>query len=152
VVSFNAEVITAADCAVLRVTGEIDVYTAPELRQQVIHLVDNGIRHIIGDLRDVDFLDSTGLGVMVGSLKRLRVHQGSLKLVASDGRILDLFKVTGLSQVFELFPSVLDAISGDHHWQDALAGEGPSTGGQSGGKQSGGKQSAEEWCRKHELR
>src|SRR6266567_4015685 len=142
VVSFHAEAITAADCAVLRVTGEIDVYTAPELRQQVIHLVDDGIRHIVGDLRGVDFLDSTGLGVMVGSLKRLRVHQGSLKLVTSGGRILDLFNITGLSQVFELCPSVLDAISGDQHWQAALAGEGPSTGKQGTGKQGTGKQGA----------
>jgi anti-sigma B factor antagonist len=142
VVPFHVEAITAGDCAVLQITGEIDVYTAPELRRQVIHLVDNGTRHIVGDLRDVQFLDSTGLGVMVGSLKRLRVHQGSLKLVTSSGRILDLFNVTGLSHAFELCPSVLDAISGDQHWQAALAGEGPNR----------GKQSAEEWCRQHELR
>ena len=155
-VSFHAEAITAGDCAVLRITGEIDVYTAPELRQQIIHLVDNGTRHIVGDLRGVDFLDSTGLGVMVGSLKRLRVHQGSLKLVTSGGRILDLFNVTGLSHAFELRSSVLDAISGDPHWQAALAGEGPSSREQNAGEQSAGEQSAGEWCagewcRKHEV-
>jgi len=146
VVPFHIEAITAGDCAVLRMTGEIDVYTAPDLRQQVIHLVDNGTRHIIGDLRGVDFVDSTGLGALVGSLKRLRRHQGSLKLVTSSGRILELFNITGLSRAFVLHRSVLDAISGDEHWQAALAGEGPIT-----GEQSTGEQSAEEWCRRHEL-
>ncbi len=68
--SFHIEPITAGDCAVLRIAGEIDVHTAPELRQHVIHLADNGTLHIIADLRGVDFLDSTGLGALVGSLKR----------------------------------------------------------------------------------
>ena len=134
--SFQVESITAGECAVLRIAGEIDMYTAPDLRQQVIHLVDSGTRHIVADLRGVDFLDSTGLGVMVGSLKRLRVHQGSLKLVTSNGRILELFDVTGLTNALALHDSVLDAISADQHWQVALAGEG---------------HHAEDWCRIHEL-
>jgi anti-sigma B factor antagonist len=134
--TFHAEAITAGDCAVLRMTGAIDVFTAPKLRQQVIDLVDDGARHIVGDLRGVDFLDSTGLGILVGGLKRLRLRQGSLTLVTSGGRILELFDITGLSHAFALHRTVLDAISGDRHWQAALAGEG---------------QRAEEWCRKHEL-
>src|SRR5215468_12380842 len=80
------------DCAVLRVTGEIDVYTAPLLRERVIHLVDDGPRHIIADLRGVTFLDSTGLGVLVGSLKRLRSHEGSLRVVINADRILRIFR------------------------------------------------------------
>ena len=95
--SFHIEAITAGDCAVLRVAGEIDVYTAPDLRQQVIDLADNGTRHIVADLRGVDFLDSTGLGALVGSLKRLRLRQGSLGLVISGGRILQLLVITGLT-------------------------------------------------------
>ena len=136
--SFHVEAITAGDCAVLRIAGEIDVYTAPKLRQQVIDLVDDGTRHIVADLRGVDFLDSTGLGALVGSLKRLRQRQGSLRLVIGGGRILQLFQITGLTNAFALHTSVLDAISADQHqhWQVALGGEG---------------HSAEEWCRKHEL-
>jgi anti-sigma B factor antagonist len=133
--SFHIAPITAGDCAVLRIAGEIDVYTAPDLRQQVIDLVDNGTRHIVADLRGVDFLDSTGLGALVGSLKRLRLRQGSLGLVISGGRILQLLVITGLTNAFAIHASVLDAISDDQHWQVALAGEG---------------HSAEEWCRKHE--
>jgi anti-sigma B factor antagonist len=134
--SFHVEAITAGDCTALRIAGEIDVYTAPDLRQQVINLVDSGTRHIVADLRDVNFLDSTGLGVLVGSLKRLRLRHGSLRLVTSGGRVLRLLVITGLTNVFALHTSVLDAISADQHWQAALAGEG---------------HSAEDWCRKHDL-
>ena len=110
----------------------------------------------------MDFLDSTGLGALVGSLKRLRRHQRSLKLVTNSGRILELFNITGLSRAFVLHRSVLDAISGDEHWQAALAGEGPITGEQSTGEQSAEEQSAEEqsaeeqsaeeWCRRPSCR
>ena len=65
-------IITGGDCAVLQVAGEIDVYTAPTLREGIIDLVDKGVVHVITDMRNVDFLDSTGLGALVGSLKRLR--------------------------------------------------------------------------------
>jgi anti-sigma B factor antagonist len=136
VASLQVETITAGDCAVLRIAGEIDMYTAPDLRQQVIHLVDNGTRYVVADLRGVDFLDSTGLGALMGSLKRLRLRQGSLELVTSGGRVLQLLVITGLTNAFALHGCVLDAISADQHWQVALAGEG---------------HSAEEWCRKHEL-
>jgi anti-sigma B factor antagonist len=134
--SFQVEVITAGDCAVLRVVGEVDVYTAPELRQQVIKLVDSGVRHVVADLSSVDFLDSSGLGVLVGGLKRLRTQQGTLEIVASGGQILHLFEMTGLSRAFTIRPSVVAAITADHHWEAALAGQGDS---------------AEDWCRQHEL-
>lgn len=124
--SLHMESISAGDCAVLRVAGEIDIYTAPELRQRVIHLVDNGTLHIIADLRGVDFLDSTGLGALVGSLKRLRTREGSLNVVTSGGRILKLFQITGLTHAFTLHSSVPDAIAADQHWQATLTRQGDS--------------------------
>ena len=134
---FHLETITAgADCAVLRVRGEIDVYTAPQLREHVIKLLDDGARYLTADLREVDFLDSTGLGALVGSLKRLREQDGSLTLVTAADRILMIFRLTGLDRVFTLHPSVSQAIADDQHWQAALAREGCST---------------EDWCREHEL-
>jgi anti-sigma B factor antagonist len=134
--SLYIEAITAGDCAVLRMAGEMDVYTSPKLRQQVAALAENGTIHVIADLRGIEFLDSTGLGALVGSLKRLRVRQGSLMVVTSGGRILRLFQITGLTRAFALYRSVLDAISADQDWQEAIASEG---------------RSAEEWCFKHEL-
>lgn len=133
----HLETFTAgADCAVLRIAGEVDVYSAPQLRERVIQLLADGIPHIIADLREVDFLDSTGLGALVGSLKRLREQDGSLKLATGAGRIPQLFRLTGLVRVFALHQSVLEAITGDRRWEAALASEG---------------HSSEEWCRKHGL-
>ena len=134
--SLHITAITAGDCAVLQIAGEKDVYTSPKLRKQVADLAENGTIHIIADLRGLDFLDSTGLGALVGSLKRLRLRQGSLMIVTSGGRILKLFKITGLTHAFALHSSVQDAISADQHWQVAIGSEG---------------RSAEEWCFKHEL-
>ena len=134
---FRQQSITVgSDCAVLQLTGEVDMYSAPQLREQVVELVDGGVRHIIADLRGVDFLDSTGLGALVGSLKQLRTHDGSFKVVASGGRALRIFQITGLTHAFALHPSVLDAMTTDEHWQAAVAGEG---------------HDSEEWCRKHGL-
>ena len=82
-------------CAVLQVTGEVDVYTAPLLREQMRELAAKGAVHLIADLSLVDFLDSTGLGALVGGLRLLREASGSLALVISTPRILRLFQITG---------------------------------------------------------
>jgi anti-sigma B factor antagonist len=134
--SLHIEAITAGDCAVLRIAGEVDAYTAPKLRKQVADLAENGTVHVIADLRGVDFLDSTGLGALVGGQKRLRILEGSLTIITNRDRILKLFQITGLTHAFALHSCVLDAISADQHWQVAIASEG---------------RSAEEWCFKHEL-
>ena len=99
------------DHSVLEVAGEIDVYTAPKLREQLIELVSDGSYDIVVDLEKVDFLDSTGLGVLVGGLKRVRNHDGSLQLVCTQEKILKIFRITGLTKVFPIHSSVGDAIS-----------------------------------------
>ena len=99
------------DCAVLRVTGEVDVYTAPALRERASELLAKGAVHQIVDLGGVAFLDSTGLGVLVGGLKRVRAHDGWIDLVCTQGRILRIFRITGLSRVFNIYDSVVDAIA-----------------------------------------
>jgi anti-sigma B factor antagonist len=99
------------DRTVVQVTGEVDVYTAPKLREQLVSLVDAGRYDIIVDLDSVEFLDSTGLGVLVGGLKRVRTHDGSLRLVCSQERILKIFRITGLTKVFPIYDSVADALA-----------------------------------------
>jgi anti-sigma B factor antagonist len=134
---FQLESITAGgDCAVLRIDGEIDAYAAPQIRDRVVDLARNGTVHIVADLRGAGFLDSAGVGGLVGSGTGLRDRGGSLTLVASTDRILQIFRITGLSDAFALHRCVLDAITADQHWRMALAGEGDST---------------EEWCRRHQL-
>jgi anti-sigma B factor antagonist len=97
--------------SVLAVHGEVDVYTAPRFRERLIELVSAGERRVVVDLEGVDFLDSTGLGVLVGGLKRLRSNDGDLSLVCTQSRILKVFEVTGLTKVFEIHDSVDAAVA-----------------------------------------
>jgi anti-sigma B factor antagonist len=101
----------APDRTVIEVSGEIDVYTAPRLREALISLVDAGNFRLIVDMERVEFLDSTGLGVLVGGLKRVRAHDGSIDLVCTQGRILRIFRITGLSKVFDIYDSVDEAVA-----------------------------------------
>jgi anti-sigma B factor antagonist len=134
---FHLESITAGgDCAVLRIEGEIDAHAAPQLRERVIGLAGNGTVHLIADLRGAGYLDSAGVGALVGGLKGLRTRGGSLALVASTDRIRQILRITGLSDALALYSRVPDAITADQHWQAAVSGEGGST---------------EEWCRTHAL-
>lgn len=96
--------------AVLRVSGEVDVASAPRLRERIVAMVAEGHRRIVLDLDDVDFLDSTGLGVLVGALKRVRTHGGELHLVCTTPRILKVFEITGLTVVFPMHESVDAAV------------------------------------------
>ena len=80
---------------IVAVGGEIDVYTAPKLRDKITELVGDGIYDLVIDMEDVEFLDSTGLGVLVGGLKKVRAHDGSLELVCTQERLLKIFRITG---------------------------------------------------------
>jgi anti-sigma B factor antagonist len=104
---------TVAGYRVLEVSGEIDVYTAPQLRERLIALVEDGARQVIVDLNRVEFLDSTGLGVLVGALKRLRGVNGELALVCDQERLLKIFRITGLDRVFTIRETVEAATSDD---------------------------------------
>jgi anti-sigma B factor antagonist len=97
---------TVGDRTVVEVGGEIDVYTAPKLREQLVELVNDGNFHLVVDMEGVDFLDSTGLGVLVGARKRLRGVDGELSLVCAQERLLKIFRITGLDRVFTLYESV----------------------------------------------
>jgi anti-sigma B factor antagonist len=100
------DVRTANSHAVVDVKGEIDVYTAPKLREKLIELVSEGTYDVVVNLEGVDFLDSTGLGVLVGALKRVKAHDGSLSLVCTQDKILKIFKITGLTKVFPIHDSI----------------------------------------------
>ncbi|MCW2770843.1 MAG: anti-sigma factor antagonist [Aeromicrobium sp.] len=102
---------TDGDFEIVEVGGEIDVYTAPRLREAIVAAIDEGHTRLIIDVQKVDFLDSTGLGVLVGALKRVRADDGSLDIVCTQERILKIFQITGLDKVFGLHRSVDEARS-----------------------------------------
>jgi anti-sigma B factor antagonist len=96
---------------IVDVEGEIDVYTAPRLRELLIELVNKKNYQLVVNMERVEFLDSTGLGVLVGGLTRVRAHDGSLDLVCTQERILKIFRITGLTKVFGIHESVDQAIA-----------------------------------------
>lgn len=109
-VELNLDHRNVGDKTVLEVAGEVDVYTAPKLREKLVELVGDGHHDIVVDMTKVDFLDSTGLGVLVGGLKRVLSHDGSLALVCDQERILKIFRITGLTKVFPIHSSLDEAL------------------------------------------
>lgn len=97
---------------IIEVSGEIDVYTAPRLREALVAAIDDGHIRLVLNVEAVQFLDSTGLGVLVGALKRVRGDGGSLDIVCMHSRLLKIFEITGLDKVFGLHASVAGAVSG----------------------------------------
>ena len=99
------------EATVVHVSGEIDVYTAPLLREHLDEHISAGRHHLVVDLGGVTFMASTGLGVLVGRLKLVRAANGTLRLACANERILSVFSITGLDKVFQIFPSVDDAVA-----------------------------------------
>jgi anti-sigma B factor antagonist len=105
----DVETTERGDASILTLRGEIDVYTAPRLRQSIVDLVDGGAHRIIVDMEKVDFLDSTGLGVLVEGLKRVKTREGELAIVATHDKILKIFDITGLNKAFAIHSTVDEA-------------------------------------------
>ena len=96
---------------VIALAGEVDLYTAPEFKQQLLDVIGQGAKEVVVDFSDTTFIDSTTLGVLVGGVKRLRTNEGQLSLVCSDRNITKIFEITGLDRVFTIYGSRDEAIS-----------------------------------------
>jgi anti-sigma B factor antagonist len=90
---------------VVEVVGEADLYTAPELKERIIRLIEAGNTRLVVDLSEASFIDSTILGVLVGAMKRLRPAQGSVAIVSADDKTKALFEITGLDHLFTIHAS-----------------------------------------------
>jgi len=93
------------DCYVVDLSGEIDVYTSPKVKDAIGELIDRGVYHLVINLEKVRYIDSTGLGVLIGGLKRVREHGGSVHLVCTNPQIKKIFDITGLVKIFGIFDS-----------------------------------------------
>jgi anti-sigma B factor antagonist len=111
-VNFDVSEIDRNGTPVLEVRGEVDVSTAPELREKLLALAEQGRTVAVVDLSDVSFVDSTALGVLVSGVKRLRSAGGDLRLVVTQPRISKVFEITGLTDVFRIYPSAEEAVRG----------------------------------------
>ena len=99
---FSVSVVSADGQATVRVTGDLDCYTAPQLRSALLALVEDGTRHVTLDVGRTQFVDSTGLSVLVGGLKRFRDQGGTMVLKEPSSATRKLFEITGLHTVFDI--------------------------------------------------
>jgi anti-sigma B factor antagonist len=115
-----------ANTHVVTVTGELDVYTAPDLRKALGDASQDGAMDVVVDLLNVPFVDSVGLGVLVESSKSLKVKGGVLRIVCDDRRIARILEITGLDRVLVLHPTLRDALESlDGHGRPTAAATGP---------------------------
>ena len=96
---------------VISLSGEVDLYTAPEFKQQLLEVIGQGGKEVVVDFSGTTFIDSTTLGVLVGGVKRLRTNDGQLSLVCSDRNITKIFEITGLDKVFTIYPTREEAVA-----------------------------------------
>jgi len=100
-----------AETHVIELGGEVDLYTAPEFKERLVQVIEDGKKQLVVDLSKATFIDSTTLGVLVGGVKRLRPAGGSLALVCTDDNITKIFEITGLDRVFPIHSSREAALS-----------------------------------------
>ena len=103
---FSVTVSSHGRWEVLTVTGEIDMATAPRFRQRLLGVISAGVQNVVIDLSGVDFIDSTGLGVLMGAAKRVRSTGGDIRLVMSGSRLAELIELTRLDRVLDVFDSI----------------------------------------------
>ena len=96
---------------IISLAGEVDLYTAPEFKQQLLEVIAQGGKNVVVDFSSTTFIDSTTLGVLVGGVKRLRTNEGQLSLVCSDRNITKIFEITGLDRVFAIHASRDEAVA-----------------------------------------
>ena len=100
------------DTHIVSVSGEIDLFTAPEFKQRMSAPIDAGRSKLVVDLSSTTFIDSSSLGVLIGAHRRLKLRGGTLVVVCENEAIAKTFKITGLDGVFTIAPSVEAALSG----------------------------------------
>jgi anti-sigma B factor antagonist len=110
--AFDISEKTADGASVVSATGEIDIATAPGLREQLESTMDRAEGVVVVDLLGVTFIDSTALGVLIGALKRSQESGGTMRLVVAEPRVLKVFEITGLTELFSIFPTIDAAVQG----------------------------------------
>ena len=90
----------------LKVSGEIDVYTAPQLKEALVPLTKKKGAVITVDLENVTYMDSTGLGVFIGALKSSKEYESEMRLVSMQDRVRRLFEITGLDSIMNIDTTV----------------------------------------------
>jgi len=93
----------AGGIPVIRLEGEVDIYTCPQLKDTIIRLIDEGCYHIVIDMSKVPYIDSAGLGVLVGARRRVGEHDGSISIVNPNPSVFKVLEITRLTKIFDVY-------------------------------------------------
>jgi anti-sigma B factor antagonist len=93
-------------------SGSLDIATSPTVRAALTDASERGNHRLVVDLTNVEFLDSTGLGALIGAQRRAKEVDGDVRLVVKEGQILRLLRITGLLKVFNVYPTLTAALAG----------------------------------------
>ncbi len=96
---------------VFELSGSLDIATSPTVRAALLEASERGDHRLIVDLTEVEFLDSTGLGALIGAQRRANEMGGELRLVVKEGQIVRLLRITGLLKIFAVYPALADALA-----------------------------------------
>ncbi len=110
--TFSVSVETDDRCSIVSVTGEVDVATAPDLRDRLQEVIADKPQMLVVDLLEVSFIDSTALGVLIDAWKQSESIGAAMRIVVSEPRILKVFTITGLTDIFTIRASRQEAIAG----------------------------------------
>ncbi len=95
---------------IIDLSGEVDAYTSARFREAMVDLIDNGAASLIVSMMNVEYIDSSGLGALVGGLKRSTERGGKILIVCDNPQIRKVFEITGLEKVFPIFAAEADAV------------------------------------------
>ncbi len=109
---FEASLETRGGAVVVAASGEVDLATAPELRDRLDAAIGHGNDRVVVDLRDVTFIDSTGLGMLIRAFNQCKERGVRFSLVIAEARILKVFEITGLTDLFPISTTIEDAVAG----------------------------------------
>lgn len=96
---------------VIKTSGEIDVYTAPEFKTAINSVIDNGHKDLIIDLTEIDYMDSGGFGTLLGAIKRIRTEGGGIALLNCSDAIVRMLMITRLDDLFPVYNNLDDAVN-----------------------------------------
>jgi anti-sigma B factor antagonist len=102
------------ELGVVSLSGEVDIFTAPQFKECLVEMLDSGVRRLVIDFSGVTFIDSTALGVLIGGVRRVHGAGGAMALVVATRPVERVLSVTGLDRVFSMYPTRAEAL-------DALA-------------------------------
>lgn len=99
------------DLGVIVLSGEVDIYTAPQFRECLLELLDSGVKRLVVDLSQITFIDSTALGVLIGGVRRVHSSGGAMTIVVTTRPVERVLSITGLDRVFSMHATRDEALA-----------------------------------------